>query len=148
MREPIGQGDDHGGVVRLGAAGREVAGPARRVDAEGLEEQVDAVLLEGGGRRMLPADRDVRAAPVGLVHGGERRRVRVDAEVAHVERAADVGVVEVGETAEDLHEPVHRDVAGARVEVLAHQCIERLEGRGVARRGRLNHGGISGAAGR
>ena len=65
--------------------------PASRVDAEGFEKQVDGVLLEGGGRRMLPPDRHVRAAPVGLVHGGERGGVRVDAEIAHVERAADIG---------------------------------------------------------
>ena len=125
-----------------------MAGPALRIDAEGLQEKIDAELLEGSGGRMLAPHRDVGTAAVGLVHGGDRGGIGVDAEIAHVERAADIGVVEVRQSPEDLHEPIHRNIAGARIQVVAHECIERLEGRGVAGRGRLNHGGISGAAGR
>ena len=142
VREPIGQGDDHGGVVRLRSACGEVAGPARGIDAEGLHEKIDAELLEGSGGRMLAPHRDVGAPAVGLVHGGDGGGIGVDAEVAHVERAADVGVVKVREAAEDLHEPIHRDVAGARIESIAHERIDCLKGWGVAGRGYLNHKGI------
>ena len=124
-----------------------MAGPARRIDAEGVEDQVDGVLLEGGGRRVLAPDRDVRAAAVGLVHGGDGRRIRVETVVAHVERAVHIAVVEVGEAAEDLHEPVDRDVGGAGVETLAHLGIERLEGGRIPGRGHVHHGGNSGAVG-
>ena len=140
MREKVSERDDHGGLVRLGAARGEVPGPALGINAEGLHDQVDGVLLEGGGCWMLAPDHDVRASAVGLVHGGDRGRIGIDAEVAHVQRAADIGVVEVGEAAEDLHESVHRYIAGARVEVVAHERIDRLEGRGVAGRRCLHHG--------
>ena len=148
LGKPVGERDDHGGLVRLGAARGEVTGPALGIDAEGLHDQVDAVLLEGGGGRVLAPDRDIRAAPVGLVHGGNRGRIGIDAEVAHVQRAAHVGVVEVGKPAEHLHEPVHRDIAGAWVEILAHRRIDRFERRSVAGRRRLHHGGDSVSTGR
>ena len=128
VRQTVRQRDNHGGEVRLGATRGEVAGPALRIDAEGLHDQIDGQLLEGRGRGMLAPDRDVRAAAVGLVHGADRRRIRVDAEVAHVERAAHIGVVEVREVAKDLQESIDRDIASPGVEALAHAGIERLEG--------------------
>ena len=58
-----------------------------RIEAEGSKDEIDAVLLESDRCRVLALHRDVGAAAVGLIHGGERGGIGIDAKISHVERA-------------------------------------------------------------